>query len=171
MSEMLISEDDFDVIWEPQINPFEDPASASCHWEYAHLVDVPLHQVWSLVDGDDDNAYAIPGYHIVNVWGYTVTARMWTDEEADAGITAVWIMREPEEPDPEEPDDGLVLIAGVLYDRETGQEAETCEAGLHEVDHNECDRDEHLARQAAGEDCPLVHCMVCGLSAAEIEED
>lgn len=123
MTELLISEDDFDAIWEPQINPFEDPASASTHWEFEHLANVPLHQVWSLVDGDDDNAYAIPGYHVVNVWGYTVTARMWTDEEADAGITAVWFTRDPEE-DPDAPDDGKMLIAGILYDRATGQEAD-----------------------------------------------
>ena len=149
---MLISEDDFDNIWEPQINPFGN-ATDAYDWEYKHLANVPLHQVWSLVDGDDGGTYAIPGYHVVNVFGYVVTARMWTDEEAYmGGLQAVW--SEPHcgecgltwdpagsEPNPlcegcgncpdhhdEECDDGYadgkVLIAGILYDRETGQEAD-----------------------------------------------
>jgi len=33
----------------------------------------------------------------------------------------------------------------------------------HEVDHNYCDRDDHLRRRETGEDCPLRVCYVCGM--------
>jgi hypothetical protein len=41
---------------------------------------------------------------------------------------------------------------------------------MHEVDHNACDYLAHLARRyTRQEDCPLVRCFRCGLSAEEIE--
>lgn len=51
--------------------------------------------VWSLIEGDDGGLYASPGYHVVNVVGYIVTRRGWTD----AGLDAVWYLPEEHEYD------------------------------------------------------------------------
>lgn len=75
----LISEDDFDRYWEPIDSPSGSPT-----WEHAETLSMPLERVWSIVDGDDGGAYAIAGYHIVNVFGWLVTKRAWTDETTQA---------------------------------------------------------------------------------------
>lgn len=89
-------------------------------------------------------------------------ARSWADTlEADA---AEW---------PPEPDDGLTLVAGVLYDTETGEEAEPrCElcgrleadspAGFDDVDWNPETGNHATCEAAAWPPCPY-----CGVRDAD----
>jgi hypothetical protein len=41
------------------------------------------------VDGDNGKPYIIPGYHLVNVFGYLVTEEPW-DEKRDQDLVACW---------------------------------------------------------------------------------
>lgn len=50
-------------------------------WEYEEVRDLPLRTVWTIVEGDDGNLYAITGFHIVNRLYYAVTKEEWTDED------------------------------------------------------------------------------------------
>ena len=60
-----------------------------------------------------------------------------------------------------DPDDARRIAAALIAFAEAADEHE------HEVDHNACDRDEHMARVAGGvEDCPLVACQWCGEDAS-----
>lgn len=43
----------------------------------------PLHQVWTVVEGDSGKLYALTGYHIVNKLHYAVTEEPWTEEDGD----------------------------------------------------------------------------------------
>lgn len=64
--------------------------------EKYETLDVDLHNVWTLVDGDNGGSFAIPGYHLVNRFGYVITEERWDTDE----IEAVW-----QEPDEEEDDE------------------------------------------------------------------
>ena len=76
----LISEDDFETIWQPQDNTKGQPT-----WECDEIPQgTPAETVWSLVDGDDGGAYALPGYHLVNVFGYVITKKPWIDGSEEA---------------------------------------------------------------------------------------
>ena len=78
----FVSEEDFENIYKPINAPGSDE---NLVWEYEQTVDQPLDRVWSLVDGDlSDRQYALPGYHVVNAWGYTVTELPWEDEDIEA---------------------------------------------------------------------------------------
>lgn len=138
-----------------------EPPNGEALWDHKDTLGYDLHQVWTVVDdgGETECWYAEPGYHIVNVMGYMVTRKPWSDEaltfywyfddrdpyvvvwsngdeevvfaddEADArerawnddGVTIVSITLDDED---EGYDDGKVLIAGILYDKQTGQEAD-----------------------------------------------
>lgn len=43
--------------------------------------------VWSVVEGDGDALYLLPGYHVVNVLGYVQTENPWTAEDDESGLT------------------------------------------------------------------------------------
>lgn len=74
-----------DVFWE-SYKPIEGPDQNTV-WEHKDTLTYPLHQVWSLVDGEsDDGIYALPGYHIVNVFGYCITQTPWNEDI----VEAVW---------------------------------------------------------------------------------
>ncbi|MDQ4502543.1 hypothetical protein [Sinomonas sp. ASV322] len=53
----------------------------------------PMNRVWSIVEPGDNNLYAIPGYHLVNLVGYVVTETPWHDEE----LEAEWFISQTEE--------------------------------------------------------------------------
>jgi hypothetical protein len=77
----VISEDAFLIIYQPI-----DAPSGSLVWEFDELPEgIDPHHVWSVIDGDeDDNQYAAPGFHIVNVFGYSVTRGAWVTGEEEA---------------------------------------------------------------------------------------
>jgi len=89
----LISESDFVAIWGARA---EGPESLM---SYDQVKGRDPHHVWSVVEGEDDGWYALPGFHVVNVMGFVVTDRAWTDEEATR-LQAVWF--EPMESEDEE---------------------------------------------------------------------
>jgi hypothetical protein len=80
---MLISEEDFETIYDPQESP-----NGTLYWDYEQIpANTPVVKVWSLVDGEGNSMYALPGYRVVNVFGYTITEKSWTNKKDQA----VWI--------------------------------------------------------------------------------
>jgi hypothetical protein len=81
------TEAEFELIFEPLPNP-----EGSDLWEHAEtLTHVPTF-VWSVIEIDGD-LFAIPGYHVVNVIGYSVTTVPWPHENVEvrfdpAGVPA-----------------------------------------------------------------------------------
>lgn len=57
-------------------------------FEHEEVKDLPLHQVWTVVEGDSGKLYAITGFHIVNKLHYVVTEEPWTEE--DESIDYKW---------------------------------------------------------------------------------
>lgn len=63
-------------------NFIPNPISGSDIWEREDLTsfNIPPHRIWTLVDsGEDDSQWAIPGWHLVNRFGYAVSREPWTD--------------------------------------------------------------------------------------------
>lgn len=88
-----ISEAEFDRDYKPRIRENGD---LFC---YDEVKDAPLNTVWTVVEGDepeiDEDAtdadepvaagwYAEPGFHYVNVMGYVLTEKPWTDVNVQA---------------------------------------------------------------------------------------
>lgn len=77
-----ITEAEFEEIYRP--GPFgKDGDTVHPHMD----ADVRLageRSVWTIVDGDDGNLWALPGLHVVNRIGYVLTEKPWVtgDEEA-----------------------------------------------------------------------------------------
>lgn len=44
-----------------------------------YKLDIPDNQLWTVVEGDDETALIVPGWHLVNRMGYLVTTEPWTD--------------------------------------------------------------------------------------------
>lgn len=80
--------------FERTYHPIDSPEKTQT-WEYEQVraANIPTNRVWSLVDGDEGGAYAIPGYHVVNVFGYCVTEVPWEHEL----ITGEWYPPEMDE--------------------------------------------------------------------------
>lgn len=76
-----LTEDEFDARYEP-VAAYEDDNSI---WEYDQLGTLPVNHVWSVVEVDDD-LYVIPGYHVVNMVGYNVTAHPWEHENIEVRL-------------------------------------------------------------------------------------
>jgi hypothetical protein len=82
-----LGEDEF---WE-MFKPLDNPQDRSCIWEFSDTLTHHLSTVWTLIDGDEDNnQYAVPGYHVVNKFGYCVTEVPWT-KLPDGVEQALWI--------------------------------------------------------------------------------
>ena len=61
--------------------------SDSGMFDYDDVKDQPLEHVWTIVDTgayEDENWYAMPGFHVVNKLGYIMTRRAWTSDTPDA---------------------------------------------------------------------------------------
>jgi hypothetical protein len=50
-------------------------------FQHEEVKNLPLHQVWTVVEGDNGKLYALTGFHIVNKMHYVVTEEEWTDED------------------------------------------------------------------------------------------
>lgn len=90
-----IDEDTFVQDYQPRIAPGTDPAYGEFQWDFAQAHGQPENHVWTLVDGDDNNQYAIPGFHHVNAIGYLVTTKAWPHEHIDV----LWFEIEDDERD------------------------------------------------------------------------
>lgn len=56
-------------------------------FDFDDVKDQPLERVWTIVDTgayEDENWYAMPGFHTVNKLGYIMTQREWTSGTPDA---------------------------------------------------------------------------------------
>lgn len=70
----FLDEDAFDARFKPLNGP-----DGSMFWEHKDTLTYAIEQVWSITEVDGE-LYAIPGYHVVNVIGYTVTEVPWPHE-------------------------------------------------------------------------------------------
>lgn len=118
-------------------------------WQYNELPSKPawsdpLHHIWTIVEsgGPTETLYAVPGYHVVNVVGYTVTDKKWTDED----IEAVW--------------SSMTNCPTCGRDMDAGEpHTADCERGI-EQDHQDGDHsgcDHPVARGQEDEDVPQVN--------------
>jgi hypothetical protein len=74
-------------------------------FEYEHVKNTPPENVWTIVESgepDDENWYALPGFHIVNKVGYVTSVFPWTDDIAEA---IYFDADELAPPEPEEEDE------------------------------------------------------------------
>lgn len=55
---------------------------------YEEVKDLPVNQVWTVVEGDNGKLYATTGFHVVNRMYYAVTEEPWTEE--DESIDYKW---------------------------------------------------------------------------------
>jgi hypothetical protein len=81
MSDEHISEDEFWEKWGVILK------ADGVMFEHEDVKDHPLEHVWTIVDTgayEDENWYAMPGFHIVNKLGYIMTKRAWTAGTPDA---------------------------------------------------------------------------------------
>jgi hypothetical protein len=81
MSDEYISEDEFRDGW-GVIQKADNGM-----FDYDDVKDQPLENVWTIADTgayEDENWYAMPGFHIVNKLGYIMTRRAWTADTQDA---------------------------------------------------------------------------------------
>jgi hypothetical protein len=76
--------------WEERYKPLTAPSGSEV-WEYEEVVaregangPNAFQHVWTLVDSDTDIQFALPGWHIVNRFGYAVTKEPWVDADIDA---------------------------------------------------------------------------------------
>lgn len=77
----LISEQEFTDDWQPMLQPSGDL------FQFADVCVKPLQHIWTIVDSGDDsdgNWYACPGFHVVNMLGYVVTKKAWSNDTWDA---------------------------------------------------------------------------------------
>ena len=43
-------------------------------------------KVWTLIDGEDETSWVIPGFHFVNRFGYFITKVPWETEEIEVNL-------------------------------------------------------------------------------------
>lgn len=78
---IFISEQEFHEEWGARVRDDGDL------FRFEDVRNKPLEHVWSIVETGDDadtNWYALPGFHVVNMLGYVMTTRPWTDLTPDA---------------------------------------------------------------------------------------
>lgn len=80
---------EFEKQFQPLQNPFtEDGSYNNCAFEtyepeLTFVKQFDNNKIWTLVDGDNENWYIIPGYHFVNRQNYFVTEIPWEDENIE----------------------------------------------------------------------------------------
>lgn len=76
----VLTEDEFFAEFDPQQKPDGDLFD---HKDVKHL---PYRNVWTIVESGeaDDDWYASPGFHAVNVLGYVTSEKPWTDDIIEA---------------------------------------------------------------------------------------
>jgi hypothetical protein len=76
-TDALLTEDEFVEQFNPQCKPSGDLL------DYVDVQSLDIHHVWTVVetgDDEDPNWYADPGFHIVNVLGYVISDKPWTND-------------------------------------------------------------------------------------------
>lgn len=67
----IISERDFEQHWGAYVSADHNL------FEFSEVRHVPIHRVWTVVEGDNGDWIALAGFHIVNRLGYVVTRLPW----------------------------------------------------------------------------------------------
>ena len=82
--------DDWVDQYQPIENPFDkDAGYEGCMFEtYGEeneyvLNNLNRNTVWTLITGDDEDSWVIPGYHIVNRMGYFITTKPWESTDIE----------------------------------------------------------------------------------------
>ncbi|MEO6922652.1 MAG: hypothetical protein ABI142_02390 [Bryocella sp.] len=132
MSDEYISTDEFWDDWGVMQN------ADSGMFDYDNVKDQPLERVWTIVDTgayEDENWYAMPGFHIVNNLGYIMTKRAWTadtpdaiyylHEDEDDGERTVFIYQYRDASNYKA--GGMLLLHGAGYDVEEDMIRECCD--------------------------------------------
>ncbi len=78
------------AVWERRYEPIDSPDGCTIWSRYADVKDLELHTVWSIVEGDNGDLYVVPGFHVVNHFGYAVTAKPWSDADLESNLFAIW---------------------------------------------------------------------------------
>lgn len=84
---MIIQYDDWKEKYIPIENELVDdsPYSKTMFETYGKEIEFVLtykhENIWTLIDGDQNNSWIVPGYHMVNILGYFITKTPWTDED------------------------------------------------------------------------------------------
>jgi hypothetical protein len=80
--------------WIDQYQPIENPIDKDAGYEgcmfetYGEenefvLNNLNRNTVWTLITGDDEDSWVIPGYHIVNRLGYFITTKPWESTDIE----------------------------------------------------------------------------------------
>jgi len=79
-------------VWERKYDSIEGPDGSSLWqtYEYQATLAYDRHNVWSVIEGDNERAYVVPGYHVVNMLGYAITRVPWTDADMNDNLFAIW---------------------------------------------------------------------------------
>jgi hypothetical protein len=86
---MIITFEIFEETYKPQKNPFVQNSSYDgCMFEtygveLAHVREQNIKNIWTLIEGENENWYIIPGFHIVNKFGYFICEVPWENEEIE----------------------------------------------------------------------------------------
>lgn len=88
MEELLkYTETEFFETFKPMTAPGVDDGLTVWTFQEVKAAEIPMNRVWTIVetgDADNDNWYAVPGYHIVNKIDYCVTEVPWPHENIEA---------------------------------------------------------------------------------------
>mgnify|MGYP001559819104 CR=1 FL=1 len=68
-------------VFERRYEPIVAPDGGQT-FEYIDLPTKDPYHTWAVVDGDNGEAYILPGFHVVNVFAWMATRKPWTDAEA-----------------------------------------------------------------------------------------
>ena len=77
---LSLTEEQFDERYAPIA-----AADGNSIWEHKDTLHYPRGNVWSVVEAEDD-LFVIPGYHVVNVIGYNVTALPWEHDNIEVTL-------------------------------------------------------------------------------------
>ena len=86
---MIITFEEFEETYKPIKNPFvQDSSYDGCMFEtygveLAHVREQDIKNIWTLIDAENENWYIVPGFHIVNRFGYFICEIPWESEEIE----------------------------------------------------------------------------------------
>ncbi len=80
-----MSDDEFDRKYEPLNSPSVDWEYP--YWEADEIVGQKDNHVWTVLHGDVDRLYIVPGIHRVNQFAFMVTRKPWKDKNIEVKWT------------------------------------------------------------------------------------
>ena len=70
-------------VFERKFGPIEELMEDATRVSYQKIQQrkVDTNLVWSVTEGDNGELYVSPGYHVVNMMGYILSAKPWSDHD------------------------------------------------------------------------------------------